>query len=143
MINGSFTWRSADPDAQTWDLFGPKLGDNRIQAVVIARPSAQAQAKPTERKSKIIQHDQGLLRFDLIKLCNCQQWLATAIHKAQRFDQKHSATFRAEGVPFSRFLPSRSELRSQLIDHHEPDVVPRGCVLRAGISETGDEPDWC
>jgi len=29
----------------------------------------------------------------------------------------------------------------QLVDGHKSDVVPRCGVLRAGISETGDEPD--
>jgi hypothetical protein len=41
-----------------------------------------------------------------------------------------------------RFFPTRSKLRSQLIDDHKSDVVPRRRVLWAGISETGDEPDW-
>src|SRR5258707_15171698 len=74
---------------------------------------------------------------------NGEEWMTAAIHEAQRLDQKHSSPFRRECIPSSGFFPSRSKLRSQLIDDHKSDVVPRRRVLRAGISETGDEPDCC
>src|SRR6185369_6076681 len=38
--------------------------------------------------------------------------------------------------------PRGTKLRRQLVDDHKSDVVSRRGVLRAGISETSDEPDW-
>jgi hypothetical protein len=42
-------------------------------------------------------------------------------------------------VPRGGFLPCRSNLRGKLIDDHEADIVTRGRVIRAGISETGNQ----
>ena len=40
-----------------------------------------------------------------------------------------------------RFFPGRSKLRDHLVHDHKSDVVSCCSVLRAGISETGDESD--
>ena len=105
-------------------------------------PRARSRRRP-RGKSQIVERDQDFLRLNFVELRNCEHWIPAAIHEAQRLDQKHSSTFRGECVPFCRFFPSRSKLRCQLVDDHKSDVVPRSRVLRAGISETGDEPDCC
>src|SRR4029077_13307067 len=72
-------------------------------------------------------------------LRNREKGIAAAIHEAQRLDQQHWAAFCRERVPLSRSLPSRSKLRSELINDHEPDIVARGHVFGAGISKTRDQ----
>ena len=109
-----------------------------------ARSAPGAYPKTTQGKSKVVERDQDLLRLNFVELRNCEQCIPAPIHEAQRFDQKHSSTFRGECIlprVWDRFLPSRSKLRGQLIDDHKSDVVPRSRVFRTRISETGDKPD--
>ena len=56
-------WSGPNTDAQTWDLFSLKLGDDGIEAVVAAGSPAGPQPKTTQRKSKIVERDQD---FELL-----------------------------------------------------------------------------
>ena len=48
-------------------------------------------ARPKE--GKVVEYDENLLRLDFVELRNRKKRVTAPIHKAHRFDQKHSATF--------------------------------------------------
>src|SRR5262249_3179886 len=130
-------WSLSDSDPETGNFFGAKLHNDRFKTVVAARSTAGTQSQAAEWQRQIIKHHKNLSRRDLVKLRDCEQRIATQVHVACRFRQKHISAFRQYSIPLCRFFPSRPKLRCKLIGHHETNIVPGGGIFRPRVSQPG------
>ena len=70
-----------------------KLHNDRFEAVMAARSTAGPQSQAAKRQRHIIKHHKNLGWLDLVKLRYSQERVATPVHVAHWFCQKHIAAF--------------------------------------------------
>src|SRR6185503_14718691 len=123
---------------------GPKPVDDRFEAVVPARRSAWPRAQPAERQCNFIHHDQQIGRGDVVVTRQRGDRIAAAVHERQRLGDEQrlgAVLLRDERIGHLRGGQRQREAvpPRDLVDDHEPHVVPRLAILATRISQTNNE----
>ena len=94
VIDCSLVRRGPDADAKSWNLFRPKLNNDRFKAVVATRAAVFTNAQASKRKGEVVENNEYFCRRDLIKIRDGSERLAASIHEGRGLEQNASIRFR-------------------------------------------------